>query len=181
MNQIYSDIAKLQQEVRRLRGRLDRISIGGVVFPSGTVPVSTGGGGTGIFGSPLCVTVWENNSGSTKSQGAVVVSDSNRNFNVSSTPTDLFVIGVLDGSSESTSLDVLAGANGRVRHVGYQEVVDVFGLVDENDYLEVSASAGVAVSVGPTPGIGCFARALSANPGPYGGTVQAFLFPVILT
>lgn len=180
MLDVYGDIKKLQEEVRRLRGRLDRISIGGVVFPSGTTPVSTGGGGTGIFGSPLGVTVWTNNSGATKSQGTVVVSDGNRDFNVSSTPGDPFVIGVLDGSSESVSTSVLAGANGRVRHIGYQEVLDVFGLVSQNDYLQLSASEGVAESIGPVPAIGCFARALTNSAGPYGGTVQAFIFPVIV-
>lgn len=168
---LFEEIRHLDREIRRLRSRLDAVTVGTLLNPSsfaGIIPPSSGGSGTG--GSPLGVTLWENQSGAPRSQGAVLIQNGDRTFGVTATAGDLDVIGVLDDNA------VAVGANGRVRHVGYQSVVDVQGAVVAGDFLRTSATSGRAEDAGATPKTGTFAIALTAAAGPGAGTVAAYLF-----
>jgi len=116
------------------------------------------------------VTIWENASGAPRSQGAVVVANGDRTFGVSATAGDLTVIGVLDDDA------IAVGANGRVRHVGYQAVVNVQGNVAAWDFLRTSATAERAESAGTSPKTGTFAIALTTYGGGGAGQIAAYLF-----
>lgn len=180
VSQLYTEIERISGEIRRLRGRLDRISIGGQIIPSTTTPISQGGGGTGIIGSPLGVTVWQNDTGIQQTKGSVVVWKTARLFDLPSVAADTKVIGVLDGSSINDSDNVPNGGNGRVRHVGYQSRVFINGTVDVGDFLVADGgdTQGAAVSAGPDPVDGAFGIALTDSAAS-ATEVQAYVFPVL--
>lgn len=167
-------ITKQEREIRRLRAEMQRFSNGGRVRASSIVGTSpTTSGGTGITGSPLGVTLWKNASGGTRSQGYVCVLSvaADQSFDDTTTQADQDVIGVLDDDS------IIVGAAGRIRHIGYQSVVNVQGNVAAGDYLYTSTTAGRAASAGTQLKPGCFGQAVTAYGGGGAGTVAAFLFP----
>lgn len=172
MQMLWTKIDFLEDEIRRIRSDLLATHSGRHIIVSsikGIMPPS--GGGSGISGSPLGVTMWENQSGATRSQGAVVVESGADTFSVSSTQGDRRVIGVLDDDG------IIVGAVGRIRHIGRQSEVDVTGAVAAGDYLRASVTAGRAESTGADRLKGTFARALTAFAGPGDGQVAAFLGP----
>lgn len=153
---LYRDVKTLEREVRQLKVRSEPV-MGGA------------SGGSGVAGSPLGVTLWENQSGGTRSQGYVVVASGDRIFDDTTTIGDPRAIGVLDDDA------VQVGANGRVRHFGYQSVVNVQGAVVAFNYLRSSATAGNAEDAGGVQTAGVFAIALTAFAGPGAGTVAAYV------
>ena len=179
ISKVWHTLQSHDEEIRKLRGKLDNITVGARLVPvifTGVLPPNSGG--TGIVGSPLGVTVWQNDSGAPLSQGAVIVASGDRLFTTTTTVANLRVIGVLDGSASSDSVAVANGEQGRVRHIGYQSVINVVGAVVAFDYLRTSATAQRAESLGATPNEGAFAIALTAFAGPGNGQVTAYVFPV---
>ena len=169
---LFEDIRHLDREIRRLKSRLDAVMVGTLLNPSefaGIIPPSAGGSGTA--GSPLGVTLWQNQSGAVRSQGVVVVENGNRTFGVTTTQANPLVIGVLDDNA------IAVGANGRVRHVGYQSAVTVQGAVVAGQYLRTSTTSGAAEDAGTIMTSGCFGIALTAAAGPGAGVVAAYVFP----
>lgn len=156
LEDLFRNVRSHDREIRALKARRETV-------------LSTGGGGSGIVGSPLGVTIWENQSGGTRSQGYVVVSSGDRLFDDTTTVGDPRVIGVLDDDA------IQVGANGRVRHIGYQRVVNVQGAVVAGNYLRTSATAGSAEDAGGVMTAGCFAIALTAAAGPGAGQVAAYV------
>lgn len=164
-------IEKAEDEIRRLRARLDRLANGGQIRASqlaGVLPPANGGTGVScsILGS---VSVWTNDSGATRAPGTVVVASGNRLFDVTTTVADPDVIGVVSESS------VDDGDDACIRHGGYQATVLVQDAVTVGDYLRSSATAGRAESMGATKDDGAFAIALTAFAGPGAGSVAAFM------
>lgn len=173
--QMASEIKHLEDEIRRIKSILlghssgSSVSSGGIV---GSIPPEQGG--SGVVGSPLGITAWENGSGGALTQGTVVVENGALTFTTTTTVGNNRVIGVLDDDS------VADGGVGRIRHIGRQSVVSVVGAVAIGDYLRTSATAGRAESTGSDRLKGTFARALTAFAGPGNGEVAAFLGPADL-
>jgi hypothetical protein len=170
---LHTRLEEMAREIRRLRAWREAISAGDNVRAtsiSGTVGV--GSGGSGSSGSMVgAVSLWQNNSGATQTQGTVVTHNGDRLFGVTTTARDRTVIGVLDDAS------VIVGDNGRVRHGGYQSVVTVQNAVAVGDFLAASTTSGAASSVGVIAQPGVFAIALTAKVGAGAGTVTAWVFP----
>lgn len=164
-------LGQLEAEIRRLKSRLDRLSIGGELRAgqvTGVLPPANGG--TGVQCSTLGgVSVWTNSSGGLLAAGSVVVASGNRTFNTTTAVANRLAIGAIAESS------IANGVNGCVRHGGYQATVLVQGAVAQFDYLRTSATAGRAESMGATKGDGAFAIALTAFAGPGAGSVAAFM------
>lgn len=159
------------REIRAIRSRLDIRSRATQI--QGSVPPTSGG--TGISGSPLGVTLWKNASGATRGQGYVVVASvaADQSFDDTTTQGDQTVIGVLDDN------DIAVGVAGRIRHIGYQAVINVQGNVAAGNYLEASTTAGRARDAGATPTAGSFARAVTAYGGGGAGLVAGMVFPPV--
>jgi hypothetical protein len=172
---ISSDVAYLKFEVRKILGILARIAVGGqvnVTNLSGPLPPS--GGGSGVSGSPLGVTIWQNQSGATRARGTVVVENGDRTYGVTTSVGNEAVIGVQDDDT------LIVGAEARIRHIGYQPLILVQGVVTAGHYLRTSTTAARAedagVAVGGVPPVGSFGIALTASGGG-AGQVAAVLFP----
>lgn len=165
-------LLSLEREVRHLRTLTQSLgSLGGARVTTVVGVLDPAHGGTGVTGSILgSVTYWQNASGAQRDQGTVVVENGDRTFDVTTVVGDRLVIGVLDDTG------IIVGALGRVRHSGYQAVVNVQGAVVAGDYLRTSATAGRAESAGAAKVSGMFGIALTAFAGPGAGTVTAFLF-----
>ena len=166
-------IRALEIEVRALKSRLNAVMSGTTLIPSAIVGIlGWASGGTGMSGSPLGVDLWQNQSGGVRTQGEVLIENGARTFTRTATQGDRLVIGVLDDAS------VAVGAEGRVRIMGYQSVVNVQGNVGAGNYLRTSTTIGRAEDAGATPGVrGIFGLALTAYGGGGAGQVAAFLFP----
>lgn len=174
IDRLFRDAQLDKREIRRLRRDYNKIANAGRVRASrlvGTLPSGSGGSGVSS-GSPLGVTLWKNGSGGTRSQGYVVVltTAADQTFDDTTTIGDLTVIGVLDDDN------VAVGVAGRVRHVGYQPVVNVQGNVTAGHYLRTSATAGRAEDAGTLEVPGAFAIALTTYGGGGAGTVSAYIF-----
>lgn len=176
----FAMITSLELELRSVRAQLQATHVGNrLVSTVVTGVVPSGNGGTDIIGGPLGVTIWKNAHGSQLSQGAVVKYLGDRTFDTTTVPGSSLVIGVLDGSAEDETLNVADAHNGRVRHIGYQAVVNVVGAVAVGDYLSSSSTAGAARSTGKVEVVGSFGRALTASAGPGAATVAAYLTPTL--
>lgn len=170
-------IQSLAEELRAVRGQLAGTHVGSKLVATivqGVLPPDSGG--SGLVGSPLGVSIWKNNNAGSLSQGAVVREVGDRLFDNTAIVDSRIVIGVLDGSAEDGTTAVATQHEGRVRHVGYQSVVNVTGAVAVDDYLSSSTTAGRARSTGRNKTQGTFAIALTANASG-NGTVAAYLFP----
>ena len=179
VNNVWARLQSQDEEIRRIKGQLASVLIGARLVSTiitGVVPPVSGG--SGVIGSPLGITIWQNASGGLLSQGAVVIASGDRLFTTTAVAGNTRVIGVLDGNAASESTGVLNGEQGRVRHVGYQAVVNVVDAVVAFDYLRTSTTTGRAISTGATPLEGVFAIALTAFAGPGNGQVTAYVFPV---
>jgi len=156
------------REIRRLRKQQGR-GIVSVARLQGPIPASQ----TPQNGA---VSNWVNDSGATRAAGTVVIASGDRLFDVTATEAHLAVIGAV----ESDSID--DGAEGRIRHVGYQPTLLVQDGVASGDFLAQSPTLGRAFSIGNgfSNYWGTFARALTAFAGPGPGTVAAYLFPPTL-
>lgn len=177
ISQLTAQVASLAEELRAIRGQLAGTHVGSKLVSTvlqGTLPPANGG--SGLIGDPLGVGIWQNANAGTLSQGAVVIYSGDRLFDVTTTADRRIVIGVLDGSAEGNSVNVLTGHQGRIRHVGYQSVVNVAGAVAVNDYLSTSTTSGRARSTGRVRTVGTFAIALTANVSG-NGTVAALIVP----
>lgn len=153
-------------EIRRIRSQLQAVleggSLSGAAVVTGPPPVASI--------PPLGATsTWQNASGGARVAGDVLIENGDRTFTRTTTPADRLCIGILID-------DTASGAEGRVRHGGYQAMVKVVGAVVAGDYLTTSATAGAAESVGATPTAGVFGLALTAAAGPGAGTIAAYLF-----
>lgn len=177
MQQFTDKVRDLEARIKALENFRGIISTNGVLRVSaigGVIPPDDGG--TGIMGSPLGVTVWLNDTGSTVGRGSVVRHAGDDIIELTDVDDDPEVIGVVDGSTQGAD-DVPDGGYARVRHIGYQPVVLTVGTVAAGDYLAASTSGpGGARSIGPAPLPGAFAIALTADAG---SQCSAFLFPVI--
>lgn len=179
IDSVWRKLQSQEEEIRKMKGQLAGVLIGARLVSTiitGVVPPDSGG--SGIVGSPLGVTIWQNNSGGLLSQGAVVIASGDRLFTTTTSAGNRRVIGVLDGNAASDSTGVASNEQGRIRHVGYQSVVNVVGAVTAFDFLRTSTTAGRAASAGTTLADGVFAIALTAFAGPGNGTVTAYILPV---
>jgi len=141
-----------EREIRRLKTWREQVSAGDTIRGTvivGTIPPAV----TQPYGA---VTVWENDSGAQREQGTVVIRKGDRTFDVTAVQDDDMVIGVLDEDG------VADGAEGRVRHVGYQSKILTTGAVTVGHYLRPSATATRAEDAGTLPTAGAFAIAVEA-------------------
>ena len=166
----------LDRRLRAMEGWKANVASGDLIRATqiqGVVPVTNGGSGT-VASTLGAVTIWNNNSGGTLTQGAVVVRNGNRLFTTTTNVADVTTIGVL------TDASVGNGVDGHVCHAGYVALVTVQGAVTAGHYLQSSATAGAATDAGAGAIIGAFAVALTGAAGPGAGTVAAYVFPVLL-
>lgn len=155
VQQLYGEIEKMKAEIRRLRGEIYRISIGGVVVPTSII---SGGSSSTTFQER-----WKNNTGSDMEVGDAV------SINLGSgDPQGMVPAG---GSRNQGMLGILMedtadGDFGLVRMAGYVAVANHRGTIIEGDYLiNDPAVNGKLISTGRAIGdladTGVFAIALA--------------------
>ncbi len=121
----------------------------------------------GVF-TEFLATNLANDSGSTITQGLVVVADPNSNYSIklSSAASQTNVLGV-------AIEEIQNGYWGNIAFCGRFNII-VAGTVNRGDFLETSETPGVAQSQGQTASKGAFAIALEGNSGGVGTSVNAF-------
>jgi hypothetical protein len=170
VQQIYKDIKILEDEVRRLKGRIDRH------FSGGSIIGLVGGGSSDANSALATIGKFFNNTASSLAEGDVVILD----VMAEATCTDTVL------ASDTSALGVVKGDNGPwdvgeltpVLLLGNTSLVNVKGNVAAGDYLATSTTTNRAASIGADVEIGVFARAETAFIGDE-GTVSAIVFPVI--
>jgi hypothetical protein len=170
IERLHEALQEHAREIRKLKKWRSQVSAGDRIRSTviiGSVP--PGGGGTGIVTTAPVWYLWENQSGAIRQQGTVCVQNGDRTFGVTTTPDDPLVIGVLDEDD-----DVAIGADGFVRHVGFQPVVFTQGVVVAGHYLRTSTTAARAEDAGTVPTPGTFGWALTASAGG-ASSVAAFI------
>lgn len=179
MNQFFNDFQRLKAEVERLKVRLNSIAVGQTLIPSvfaGILPIANGGTSS-PFGPMSVVAMFLNNSGGNLNDGDVVVLDplQARSITTTGDEPDVYVLGAVRGSGPFAD-----GEETPVLVLGYHPALKVVGAVASGDYLVSSATTPRAVSVVIAAEAGVFATAATSAAGPGNGTVQAWLYPVVL-
>lgn len=166
VQQLQRDIRTLQDEVRRLKGRIDNKFSGNTLIVS---PPIVSNSAIAVIGK------FTNNTGGVLNVGDVVILDASGLdlCNVTGTADDITVLGVVQGDDGPYVANALTPI---LIHGNIQQVA-VTGTVFAGEYLNASATPGVAYSVGATPTSGTFARAETGN---VGGFCSALVFPVIV-